>query len=157
MGQAVLSVVVQSPHVARHNIQRIYEDDIYKLVFHADYPIAMYSASIEIFRQCENWLHSLKHRSSTDDFVFHLACLAGMTLSRKVRPGSSDIAKLEEAKLSSSLAQTLFEFIQVSYDQFSRTHGVMLLDQIAKDPEVTKAILVRGRNYLMHSSPHGTK
>jgi hypothetical protein len=156
MGQAVLSVVVQSPHVARHNIQRIYEDDIYKLVFNTDFPVAMYAASIELFRQCESWLYSLKYRSSVDDFAFHLACLSGMALSRKVRPSSSDIAKLEGTELSSSLAQTLFEFIQTVYDQFSRRHGVMLLDQLAKDPEVTKAILARGRNYLMHSNPRDT-
>lgn len=152
MGEAVLSVVVQAPHVARENITQIYQDDIYQAVFHPDFPVAMFSASINIFRQCETWLRGLRQRSSVDDFVFHLACLAGIGLSRKIRPDSADIAKLENAQLPSPLAQAMFEIIQTQYNYYSQRTGIVLLDQLAKNPDVTKSLLNAAREYLRTSS-----
>lgn len=153
MGQAVLSVLAQFPHIARGRITRIYEDDVYDLVFSPEHPVEMFAASIHIYRQCEKYLHSLKGmRSSLQDFVFHLTSLAGMAMTRKVRPNAKEIAGLESVVLESGLASQLLDLIQREYSVTSRRSELLLLDQLAKDPTVAERILDRGRAFL-HSTP----
>lgn len=46
MGQAVLSVLVQAPHIARGEVSRVFEEDLYDLLFAPSHPIEMYAACL---------------------------------------------------------------------------------------------------------------
>lgn len=148
MGQAVLSVLAQSPHVARGNASRVFDNDLYGLVFSSEYPLAAYHACIQLLRASRDFLSAYRKTIAVEDFQFHLAMLLGIALSRKQHPGSRDIAKLEDLEVGTSVAREMYALIQKEYDSSARRTGVFLMDQLAKDENVTKNLLERGRQYL---------
>ncbi len=154
MGQAVLSVTVQTPHVARKNAGKIFDDEVYGLVFHPDHPLAAYHACIRLLQAAREFLSAYRKTISVEDFQYHLAMLLGIALTRKQQPSMRDLARIEDVEATTSIAREMFSTIQEEYDHSSRITGVYLLDQLAKDVEVTKRILDRSRTYLRSSSRH---
>jgi len=152
MGQAVLSVMAQTPEVARARITQIYENDVYQLVFRIEYPLAVYSASIELFRRCLAFLERSDVRTVAEDFVCQLAMLAGIVLARKDRPAVKDIAGLEGVESDELLLDHLLRLIQEEYASRARGTRALLLDQLAKDRATTEAIMERGRAYLRRTA-----
>ncbi|MGC5306648.1 AIPR family protein [Micromonospora zamorensis] len=152
MGQSVLSVTVQTPHVARKNAGRVFDDDVYNLVFHPEHPLAAYHACTQLLQASRDFLSAYRKKISVEDFQYQLAMLLGIALARRQEPTMRDLAKIEDAEVRTSLAKELFSIIQEEYDHSSRMTGIYLLDQLAKDADVTKRILERGRGYLRSSS-----
>lgn len=140
MGQALVSVVVHLPHVARATPSKVFEPTIYDLAFSLDHPIQMYMASIELLRQCDEYLRSTK-TESPEDFRFQLAMLSSISLTRKLRPSSKDIANIEGAIAGPTLLSELYDSIREQYDKESRRRRVFLLDQLAKSEETTRSLL----------------
>ena len=154
MGQAVLSVLVQAPHVARGEVGRVFEDDNYNLLFHPEHPLPMYTSALNILKGCSDFLADRRYsRTSADDFRYQLATLVGMLTTRKHRPTAKDIADLEDESVEPSVFQAALSIIVEVYDRESRLTGRVILDQLAKDRKVTEKILARGRSHLGHSSP----
>jgi len=156
MGQAVLSVLVQAPHVARGEVGRVFEDDNYDMLFHAGHPLPMYASALGILRGCNAFLLKESYsRASAEDFQFQLASLVGMLMTRKHRPKAKEIADLEDSPVPDGILRASLKMIMDVYDRESRLSGVVILDRLAKDPKVTEKILARGRGYLGTTSPPG--
>lgn len=132
MGQAVLSSLAQFPHVARGQISRVFETDIYDLLFAPTHPIAMYAKAIEIQRACEHYLRTdPSTRGQVDDFVFHLTMLATIGLTRKNRPSATDIAGLSEAPEAAMLAD-LLKILREEFAAGATRRREVLFDRVAK-------------------------
>lgn len=143
LGQAVLATLVQTPHVSRGEVTRIFQDDIYDVVFEASNPIGAYHSAITILRSCERYLRENREtRGQVDDFVFHLSMAVAVALTRRKHPNAKDLASLESAPSD----QLLAELIVIVRDVFARTAQEtreVLFDKVAKD--------VRGTKYLSDS------
>jgi hypothetical protein len=149
MGQAVMSTLVQVPHVARGEVTRIFEDDIYQVVFNEEHPVHMYSVAIHILRRCEEFLRSRSDtRGQTEDFVFHLAMLSAVALTRKVQPKPADLAAIDGTP-NDRVLETLLPLVREEFEYVARTRKEVLLDRVAKDPSTSKRLQDRGRRYLL--------
>ena len=152
MGQAVMSTLVQVPHIARGEVTRIFEDDIYAVVFAEDHPVHMYSVAIHVVRRCEEFLRSHREtRGQAEDFVFHLAMITVVALTRKVQPKPADLAVLDSTP-SDRLLNSLLPMVREEFEYVATTRGEVLLDRVAKDPATSRRLQERGRRYLLSSS-----
>lgn len=149
MGQAVLAVLVQAPQVARGEVSRVFEEDLYDLIFAPGHPIQMYGVAIDILRRSYEHLNQARHtRAQAEDFVYHLAMLNGMAMTRKHRPVAADLVSADAAVLTKKVQTSLLEGIQKVYARVGRFTGQVTLDNMAKDPAVTAEIRDFGKNYL---------
>lgn len=146
MGQAVLSVLVQLPHVARGQSSRIFEDDIYDSVFSERNPINMYSNAILVQRRCEDFLRN-NQKMAVADYGLFLAMAAAIALTRKNRPNADDIASIKEMP-NNGLLLSLLGLVQESFAHVADRRKHLLLDGVAKDSETTKQLLERTRKFL---------
>lgn len=146
MGQAVLSVLVQCPHVARGSSSRIFDSDIYGSVFSEAHPISCYSNAILIQRRCEDFL---KHNQklAVEDYGYFLAMVAAVGLTRKNKPNAADIAAVKQLP-TNELLKSLLPLVQDSFAQVAEHSGELLLERIAKRSDTTAAALERARRYL---------
>lgn len=146
MGQAVLSVLVQLPHIARGSSSRIFDHDIYSSVFSEAHPISCYSNAILIQRRCEDFLKN-NQKLTVDDYAYFLAAVASVALTRKNRPNAADIAAVKQLP-TNDLLKSLLPLVQDSFAQIADHSGELLLDKIAKRSDTTAAALERARRYL---------
>ena len=151
MGQAVMSTLVQVPHVARGEVTKIFSDEIYHLVFAEDHPIHMYSVAVQVLRRCEGFLRDQRDtRGQVDDFVFHLAMFATVAVTRKNHPKAQDLAQLSELP-DEHLLRSVLPIVREEFGHVARSRGEVLLDRVAKDPQTSKRLQERAQRYL-----HGT-
>ncbi|WP_434743018.1 AIPR family protein [Micromonospora sp. SH-82] len=148
MGQSVLSASGQAPHDARRSAGVIFDNNVYDAVFHPDYPLAAYHSCIKIHQASREFLSAYRKKISVEDFQYQLTMLIAIALTRKHQPSMRDLARVEGVEVRTSVAREMFTVIQEEYDKSSRRTGVYLLDLLAKDPEVTKRILERGKASL---------
>jgi AIPR protein len=146
MGQAVLSITAQFPHIARGQITRVFEHEIYNLAFSKDHPIAMYLNAIRILRRCMQFLRETQNRE-WENFVYHLAMASSIALTRKNVPNASDIALLE-AVPDNELLGELLKIVQDSFANISRRRGEVLFERVAKLEDATEELKNRLRKHL---------
>ncbi|WP_019145437.1 AIPR family protein [Aeromicrobium massiliense] len=149
MGQAVMSTLVQVPHLARGASSRIFDNEIYPLVFNEEHPIQLYSYAIELVRHCEAFLKRSAPREH-EDFVFHLAMLAAVAATRKDHPKSRDIARIEGLPEPSRLTE-LLQIVREEFAYVQQRTGAVLLDRVAKDPLTSKRLQDRAQRFLRTS------
>lgn len=148
LGQAVMATLVQVPHVSRGEVSRIFQDDIYDVVFATNNPIAMYLPAIQVVRKCELYLRNNRQtQGQVDDFVFHLAMASAVALTRKTQPSAKDIASIELMP-SNQLLRELVGVVQEEFARVARTTNQILFDKVAKDPRTTQALRERMTKYL---------
>lgn len=148
LGQAVISVFAQFPHVARGQASRIFDNSIYELVFSESYPLSSYFQTIMIVRSCEEFLRTNpRTREEVQNFLFHLTMLTSIALTRKNQPRPEDIGKIS-ARPSNELLRTLLPIVQESFADTSRRKNHVLFDQVSKDEESTKHLLEAASRYL---------
>lgn len=155
MGQAVLSVLVQTPHIARVSPSKIFDPEIYQKAFQSSWDLATYGACIDILRAAGDYLLIREGLSAVDDYRYHLAMLLGMALSGKEQPDSKDVALLLDKSFSNALASDLVVLIKEEYAKADRARKIRMYDRLAKDEHVTTQIFERGRRYLRGTSPAG--
>ncbi|WP_189330531.1 AIPR family protein [Actinoplanes ianthinogenes] len=148
MGQAVLSVLVQTPHIARVSPGKIFEPEIYDTAFQASWDLATYGACIDILRDASDYLTIKEGLSGADDYRYHLAMLLGMAQSGKETPSPKDIALLIDHGFPHSMAGELLDLIKDEYAKADRTRKIRMYDRLAKDQHITQQIFERGRRYL---------
>lgn len=151
MGQAVLSALVQVPHVARGNSSRIFDADIYGEVFSEDRPIACYSNTILIQRRCEEFLRS-NQKNAVADFAPFLTMAATMAVTRRKNPNATDMAGILKLP-TNELLRKLLPLVQDSFAHVTRQSGELLLDKVAKDPATTKETFERTKRSLASLEP----
>ena len=152
MGQAVMSCLVQVPHVARGEVSKIFEDDVYHLVFNEDHPIQMYSVAITLVRRAETFLRSQGDtRGQVEDMVFHLAMFAAVALTRKMQPKAQDLAEFLETPSDKTLRQ-LLPIVREEFGYVAERRGEVLFEKVAKDPLTSKRLQERAQRYLLSSS-----
>jgi hypothetical protein len=140
MGQAITSIAVQLPHVARATPSRVFDSEIYEQAFHVEHPMQMFAAAIQLLRQCDRFLKNVK-AESPENFRFQLAMLAAIYAARTLKPGTKHLADLENVDLEVATLQLAYEQIQSAYRKESLKRRVYLLDALAKNEEVTRALL----------------
>lgn len=151
MGQAVLSTLVQAPHVSRGEVSRIFQDEIYNVVFSGSNPTATYYSSIAIVRECEHFLRENRNtQGQVDDFVFHLAMAATIAITRKREPNARDLASIDEMP-SRGLLSELMEVVRQAFAVTAKEAREVLFDKVAKDPRATHAVGDRMARYLSSS------
>jgi hypothetical protein len=148
MGQAVLSVLVQTPHIARTSPGKIFDADIYEQAFQSSWDLATYAACINILRSAGDYLVVKEGLSVVDDYRYHLAMLLGMALTGKEAPNPKDIALLQDQSFANTLAGELVALIKDEYAKADRTRKIRMYDRLAKDEHITREIFERGRRYL---------
>lgn len=152
MGQALLAGLVQMPHIARGQVSRVFEDDIYDLLFASTHPIDAYLAAIRIQRECEDFLRSDPNtRAQVEDFCFHLTMLATIATTRRNRPRAADIASVTGTSVESVLPE-LLQIVREEFAVGARRRRESLFDRVAKDPTVTDGLLRRAKVYLQSTS-----
>ena len=152
LGQAVVSVFAQTPHVARGESSKIFDDGTYELVFHDAYPLAVYSQAIKIQRACEAFLRDNEAtRGEVDNFVFHLSMLAAIALTRKERPTEQDLAALDES-VSDDLLRTLLDFVRRAFGEVVNSKNYAMFEQVSKDRMSTERLRAGAQRYLRSSS-----
>lgn len=152
MGQAVMATLVQVPHVARGEVTRIFQDEIYNVVFAEANPVHMYSVAIDVIRRCEEYLRGRSDtRGQSEDFVFHLAMLVVVALTRKVQPKAVDLATLDRTP-DDRLLGSLLNLVREEFEYVARARGEVLLDRVAKEPVTSSRLQDRGRRYLLSSA-----
>jgi hypothetical protein len=153
MGQALLATLVQMPHVARGSLSRIFEDELYDLLFSPEHPVAIFSVAINVTRMCDDFLREQRGpETDTEDFVYHLAMLAMVAMTRKNQPTTRDVEKLEAVSITNGELGSLLRMIELEYASFSRASNELLLDRIAKNGAVIPKLLDRARRYLLSTS-----
>lgn len=151
MGQAVMAVLVQTPEFSRGSVSRIFEDEIYNVVFSAAHPIRVYARSIAIVRTCESYLRDNRTtQAQVEDFVFHLSMAAGIALTRKLTPRAKDIGAIDQ-DLNDELLGFLVELVQEEFGRTARATNEVLFDKLAKNPLATTQIKKRMGQYLASS------
>ncbi|MFG1909436.1 AIPR family protein [Kribbella sp. NPDC048928] len=151
MGQAVMSTLVQVPHVARGQASKIFDEEIYGDVFNESYPIQMYSVAITLLRRTEEFLrNSLHTRGNVDDFVFHLAMLCAVAMTRKMQPKANDLADSLEIA-GDRLLRQLLPLVQEEFKYVAGRRGEVLLEKVAKDPMTSERLRERAQRYLLSS------
>lgn len=152
MGQALLAGLVQMPHVARGQVSKVFEDDIYDLLFASTHPIGAYLSAIRMQRDCEAFLRAeATTRGQVEDFCFHLSMLATIAATRKNRPTAAEIAQIDDVP-SEGILQDLLQMVREEFAEGARRRREVLFDRVAKDGNVTEQLLLRARNYLLSSS-----
>lgn len=152
MSQAVLSSLAQFPHVARGQSSRVFEPEIYDLLFASTHPIGMFAVAIQLQRASEDFLRSNQTtKGQVEDFCFHLTMLATIAQTRKNRPTASGIAAVAETP-TNDVFLDLLKIIREEFAVGARRRQEVLFDRVAKDPEVTSSLLDRGRQYLLSTS-----
>ncbi|MEP7765200.1 AIPR family protein [Sanguibacter sp. 25GB23B1] len=155
MGQAILSTMVQAPHVARGNLTRVFEPEIYDKLFASTHEIGMFSSAISIQRDCEAHLReSPALIGQVEDYLFHLTTLATMVLTRKQRPNAADIARMPPT-IAKSVLEDLYRIIRDEFLKAIEKSNEALVEKAAKSLAVTNKIVARGRTYLS-SSPRNS-
>lgn len=156
MGQAVIAVAAQLPHIARGHVSRIFDDDIYELAFTSNMDLNLFLKSIEIYRYCEKFLRKTEStRGEVENFVFHLSSITVIALTRKVQPSSQNVAEIKYMP-SDELLNILLDIVRRVYAEVVRTKGYVLFDQVSKD-ESTSSKLAEAAHKYLQSSPRGTR
>lgn len=152
MSQAVLSSLAQFPHVARGQSSRVFEPEIYDLLFAPTHPIGMFAVAIQLQRASEEFLRSNQTtKGQVEDFCFHLTMIATIAQTRKNRPTAVDIAALTGTP-TNDVFQDLLKIIREEFAVGARRRQEVLFDRVAKDPEVTSSLVDRGRQYLLSTA-----
>lgn len=152
MGQAVLSALAQFPHIARGQMSRVFEGDIYDLLFAPTHPIGVYYTAIMLQRASEEYLRNNPGtKGQVEDYSFHLTMMSTIAATRKNRPSASDIAGLSRLPTQDVLAD-LLQVIREEFADGARRRKEVLFDRVAKDQTVTHKLLDRARQYLLSSS-----
>lgn len=152
MGQAVMATLVQVPHVARAEVSKIFEDEVYSLVFNEDHPIQMYSVAITLIRRAEEFLKSSSEtRGQAEDLVFHLAMFATVALTRKMQPQAKDMAESLEVP-SDRLLRQLLPLVREEFAYVADRRGEVLFERVAKDPMTSSRLQERAQRYLLSSA-----
>ncbi|BCW45816.1 hypothetical protein StoSoilB5_30000 [Arthrobacter sp. StoSoilB5] len=151
MGQALLAGLVQMPHLARGQVSKVFEDEVYDLLFAPTHPIAAYLVAIRLQRDCEAFLRAEPStRGQVEDFCFHLTMLATIASTRKNHPSAADIAQLDGTP-SERVLGDLLKIVREEFAEGAHRKREVLFDRVAKDPDVTDALLARAKNYLASS------
>jgi hypothetical protein len=149
MGQALLSSLVQLPHIARGSLARVFEDDTYGLLFAETHPIGVYAQAIKLQRHCENFLRSDQStRGNVDDFAFHMSMLGAIFVTRKNKPTSADLASIHVLPTEAQLREML-KILREEFAAVAQLRREVLFDKVAKDGTVTNRVLERARQYLL--------
>lgn len=140
MGQAVMAVLVQAPHVSRGRVSTIFDDEVYGVVFDVSKPVEMYARCVELVRATEKYLRNHSSaRAQAEDLVFHVAMVVAALALRRFQPAPADLASYslppERHDLDRALAITRDEFAYVAGRK-----GIVLLDQVAKDALTTQRL-----------------
>jgi hypothetical protein len=152
LGQAMLSTITQAPHVARSSPSAVFEDETYDVIFNPGIPLATYAACVKILHQSIDFVKQEGHlREIFEDFAFHLAMATAMAMTRKDRPGSGDLAKLENVEVPTDLLREMLDLVQEEYNRIGAARHIFLTDQLAKSREVTVDVRSRVSRYLRTS------
>lgn len=148
MAQAVAAVCVQCPHLARGNVSKIFEEEVYPLAFNDSYPLELYGSAIRIMRACEAFLwRDQDGRSQMENYVFHLACAATISMTGKRSPKQKDIASLQGLP-SDELLKSLLGILQRTFAEVANRRHFVLFDEVAKDALSTALVLEAMWKYL---------
>ncbi|MGC5020353.1 AIPR family protein [Micromonospora sp. DT47] len=148
IGQSVLSVLVQTPHVARANPSTIFDKGVYEVVFDNKCELATYYSCIKILRAAADHLTIDGGIGIVEDYQYHLAMLLGMVLTGQERPRTTAVARLEDADFTTATARDLVKIIQHEYEKAHRSKRILMLDRLAKDELITEQLRDRGKEYL---------
>lgn len=149
MGQAVMACLVQVPHVARGEVSKIFEDEVYHLVFNEDHPIQVYSVTITLVRRAEAFLRGQTDtRGQVEDLVFHLAMFAAVALTRKMQPKAQDLADFLETPSDRTL-RNILSIVREEFAYVAERRGEVLFEKVAKDPLTSQRLQERAQRYLL--------
>lgn len=154
LGQATLATLVRMPHVARGEVSKIFADEIYEHVFSGSHPLGAYYSAISIVRTCEAYLRENREtRGQVEDFVYYLAMSTAIAMTRKNEPSARDLEAIS-GEPTDELLRALMGIVRQSLATVAERRRAVLLDRVAKDPEVTQVLETRMRQYLS-STPRG--
>jgi hypothetical protein len=149
LGQAIASVLIQRPDLARDNSSRLFEEDeFYTQLFSQNYSENVYFNSLLVLRRCEQAVRSSDIGSDglVEDWSYLLAAVSMIMYFKKHRPSHQDIPKLNIAHLPAEALTDLLPLIAIEYRKASATRSVPFRE-LASNREVCKAVMQRAASF----------
>ena len=151
VAEAVGSCMLQEPHMARSRGNQLMSmDSNYERIFESDTP-EIYLHSLKMVRKSREAVatHTAINTFYADDWVYHLACVATILLTRKDKPKAGDIAGLEPDSVPAERLNDLIPLV-AKHLAGSRQSTLPLRKQ-AENPAVTSRLLKDARELLRNS------
>lgn len=151
LGQAILTILVQAPHIARGEPTKIFQDDIYPVVFNSKHPLTTYHSAIMIVRTVEQFLREGRQtQGHVEDFLFHLSMAASIALTRKKQPSAKDLEAIGEYP-SDQLLGELITLVREAFARAANESNEILFERLAKSKKVTQLLNEKMSHYLATS------
>ncbi|WP_380168020.1 AIPR family protein [Jannaschia sp. R86511] len=147
MGQAILSILAQKPHISRATLTEIFSADIYDSIFSPEYPVEMYAGAINIQRQCDDFLRR-GMPPVWEDYRFQLSMAVAMRLTRRHQPSAAEVAAHADSSIDALLLSDSLEVVQAAFASVGAHKGLLLMDQIAKHANTTAEVQTAVRKRL---------
>lgn len=154
LSQALASVLLQRPDLARDHVSRLFEDgDLYSQMFSQNYTENVYFNALLVLRRCEQAVESsdVGAEGLPEDWSYLLATVSMIMYFKKHRPGFEDIPKLNIASLPKEALLDLLPIIALEFRKASSTRAVPFRE-LASDSKVCRAVIERARSFT--SSKH---
>lgn len=147
MGQALLSVFIQKPEIARGNPSKIFENDIYEQAFSPTFELSLYGTCLDLLRTSTDFLTVNERADAIENYEFHLAMLLGMAATGSADPGRR-LGRLPEADLPHKLLKDLYALVRRVYRDAAKGTRYAGFERVAKDPQVTAQLKEEAWRYL---------
>lgn len=151
LAEAVAACYLQEPHLSRSRGNQLMSLDF-------NYDRVFQSRRGEMYRNCLALVHAAREVVESQkaittyysaDWYFHLACAATILLTRKERPGDSDIAKLDLSDIDTSRLSDLLPL--VARNLAGPRSSILPLRKQAESPATTLKIVTAARDRLKNS------
>lgn len=139
MAQAVMACGLCEPANARARPSTLIKnEDAYRRIFNADYPLEIYYTSIQIVRKVEDFLRTTpvaEYRSHSNNLRFYISTLVVLRACALPRPAINEVARLDLLKVTSEVIAAATREVYDAYAALGAT------DQIAKGPNLQTSML----------------
>ena len=129
LAQVIMGILHQKPDYARARPSTLIKNNAdYDGIFNDALPIELYHKSILIQQNVEKALKEYNNpklsRIQIGDIKFHVSMYATGKLSKKLRPGASDIANINITLLTDEIKKEAIEHVYVVYDAMGGNNSV---------------------------------
>lgn len=147
MAQAVMSVVLASPHTARGRPSSlIKKDETYTQIFSSEFPLDLYKNAALLTRKTDQALRNCSDFTSRDvtNIRFYVVYWLAATNIGKIKPKPIDVSKL---KLNLVRDREVEEAIDTVWSAFERLGGT---DVVAKSSDLIEELSIELEKELAH-------
>jgi hypothetical protein len=136
LAQAVISIVLQEPDMARARPVRYFRDaDLYNKVFTRSYPLDIYLQCALAKKRTEQILRKgLVDREHRHNLLFYVLMVVACILTGAKKPTPAEVTAMDADNISESVVKRALNIVQPIYTQLGAS------DQVAKGSDLVKEV-----------------